>query len=285
MSDSAVPAAKPAQEVPRRARPLLTLEVLRREQLTPHMVRLFAGGPNFERFADNGFADAYCKIWFGQDGRPLDGTSGLEALREQLPREQWPVSRTYTIRSVDHGAGELAIDFVVHGAEGIAGPWAAQASPGEPLSFAGPGGAFNPDPAAGWYLFAADESALPATAAVLEALPSSAVGQVFLEVGDARDRQLLKTPAGVTVTWLYRGNLPAGNTGLLAAAVAAAPWQDNNVQVFAHGEREAMKSLRDVFFGSRGLERRQVSLSGYWAAGRSEDAFQAEKRTSAGKIL
>ena len=285
MPDPAVPAVKPAQDVPRRARPLLTLEVLRRQELTPHMVRIIAGGPNFERFAGNGCADAYCKIWFSPDGTPLDGTAELEALREQFPREQWPVSRTYTIRSVDPVARELAIDFVVHGDEGLAGPWAARAMPGDPLAFTGPGGAFNPDPDAGWYLFAADESALPATAAVLEALPADAVGQAFLEVGGPEDRQPLQTPEGVTLTWLYRGGLPAGNTGLLADAVAAAPWPDNNVQVFAHGEREAMKALRDILFTTHGLERRQVSLSGYWAAGRTEDAFQAEKRTPVGKIL
>jgi NADPH-dependent ferric siderophore reductase len=285
MPDPSVPGAKPSQDVPRRARPLLTLEVLRREQLTPHMVRIIAGGPNFERFAGNGFVDAYCKIWFGPDGRPLDGQSELEALRESFPPEQWPVSRTYTVRSVNPEARELAIDFVVHGDEGLAGPWAAQATPGEPLTFTGPGGAFNPDPDAGWYLFAADESALPATAAVLEALPASAVGQVFLEVGGPEDRQPLTAPDGIEISWLYRGATPAGNTGMLAAAVAAAPWPSNDVQVFAHGEREAMKALRDVFFAGRGLDRRQVSLSGYWAAGRTEDAFQAEKRTPVGKIL
>ena len=285
MPDFSVPAEKPAQDAPRRARPLLTLEVLRREQLTPHMVRIIAGGPNFESFTANGCADAYCKIWFGPDGKPLDGTTDLESLRNSFPREEWPVSRTYTVRSVNPAAGELAIDFVVHGDEGLAGPWAAQATAGEALTFSGPGGAFNPDPDAGWYLFAADESALPATAAVLEALPASAVGQAFLEVGGPEDRQPLTAPEGVTVTWLYRGAVPAGNTGMLASAVAAAPWPSNDVQVFAHGEREAMKALRDVFFGVHGLERRQVSLSGYWAAGRTEDAFQAEKKTPVGKIL
>ena len=111
MPDPSAPAAKPAQDVPRRARPLLVLEVLRTEQLTPHMVRVIAGGPNFYRFAANGFADSYCKIWFGPDGKPLDGTAELEALREQFPREQWPVSRTYTIRSVDSAAAEIAIDL------------------------------------------------------------------------------------------------------------------------------------------------------------------------------
>ncbi len=46
-----------------------------------------------------------------------------------------------------------------------------------------------------------------------------------------------------------------------------------------------MKALRDIFFAQRGLERSQVSISGYWAYGRTEDRFQAEKREPIGVIL
>ena len=63
-----------------------------------------------------------------------------------MPREQWPHTRTYTVRWVDHGSRELAIDFVIHGDEGLAGPWAASAQPGDSLIFTGPGGGYNPDP-------------------------------------------------------------------------------------------------------------------------------------------
>ncbi|MFC6258048.1 SIP domain-containing protein, partial [Kocuria oceani] len=63
------------------------------------------------------------------------------------------------------------------------------------------------------------------------------------------------------------------------------PAAPEGVQVFAHGEREAMKALRDELFGRRGLERDQVSLSGYWARGRTEDVFQAEKKLPVGMIL
>ncbi|MDN3905706.1 siderophore-interacting protein [Arthrobacter sp. YD2] len=276
---------RPREATSRPQRPLLTLEVLRREQISEHMVRITAGGPGFDRFRPNSCADAYCKIWFGPDGRPLDGTEDLETIRARSEREHWPVSRTYTIRRVDLDAREISIDFVVHGDEGLAGPWAAAAQPGEPLTFSGPGGAFNPDPEADWYLLAADESALPAAATVLEALPAHAVGQALLEVAGPADRQPISAPAGVELTWLYRNGAPAGRSTVLTDAVAAVQWREGTVQVFAHGEREAMKSLRDVLFGHRGLERSQVSLSGYWAAGRTEDVFQAEKRTPVGKIL
>ena len=34
----------------------------------------------------------------------------------------------------------------------------------------------------------------------------------------------------------------------------------------------------------RGIERDQISISGYWAHGRTEDRFQSEKREPIGKI-
>ena len=45
-----------------------------------------------------------------------------------------------------------------------------------------------------------------------------------------------------------------------------------------------MKGLREVLYVQRGLERSQVSLSGYWAQGRVEDDFQAEKKLPIGQI-
>ncbi|GAB5077846.1 siderophore-interacting protein [Arthrobacter sp. AD-310] len=278
---STVPAATSAT---RKSRPQVTLEVLRREQLSPHMVRIVAGGKGFADFVDNGFADRYVKIVFPQPGvqypKPLD----LWTIRETMPREQWPYTRTYTLRRVDQAAAELAIDFVVHGDDGLAGPWAAKAQPGDTLTFTGPGGAYNPSPDADWYLFAGDEAALPAIAAALEALPAHAAGLAFLEVDSDADVQPLAAPAGVAVTWLFREGVPAGSSNLLVDAVAGAQWPDGTVDVFAHGERGYMKALRDVFFTQRGLDRRQVSLSGYWAQGRVEDVFQAEKKLPVGQI-
>jgi NADPH-dependent ferric siderophore reductase len=201
-----------------------------------------------------------------------------------MPRSQWPFTRTYTVRWVDAAARELAIDFVIHGDEGLAGPWAAAAQPGDRLTFTGPGGGYNPDPAADWYLFAGDESALPAIGAAIESLPQDARGVAILEVDNDADIQPLAGPAGVELRWVLRRGVPAGEGELLVAAVRDAEWPGGRVQVFAHGERGYMKGLREVFFGQRALERAQVSLSGYWAKGRVEDAFQAEKKLPIVKI-
>jgi hypothetical protein len=45
-----------------------------------------------------------------------------------------------------------------------------------------------------------------------------------------------------------------------------------------------MKGRREVF-SARGVHRSELSLSGYWAQGRTEDRFQAEKREPVGQIL
>lgn len=268
----------------KKSRPQVTLTVLRREQLSAHMVRIVAGGPGFADYINNDFVDRYVKIVFPQPGVDYPEPLDLWAIRETLPREQWPYTRTYTVRWVDMAAGELAIDFVVHGDEGLAGPWAAKAEPGDSLIFTGPGGAYNPDPAADWYLLAGDEAALPAMGAVIESLPEHARGLAFIEVGSDADIQELAAPAGLELVWLQRGGVAAGESDQLVEAVRNAAWPEGRVNVFAHGERGYMKGLRDVLFRERGLDRSQVSLSGYWAKGRVEDVFQAEKKLPIGQI-
>jgi NADPH-dependent ferric siderophore reductase len=271
------PAVKPRSQ--------FALNVVRREQLSPHMVRIVAGGPGLADFVAKDATDMYVKIHFLQPGVHYTEPVDVFALREILPREQWPATRTYTVRWLDVPAQEIAIDFVIHGDSGLAGPWAAAAEPGDRIIFSGPGGAYRPNPEADWYLFAGDEAALPAIAAAVEALPADAVGRAYLEVDTAADIQAITSPVGVQVTWLFReGATPAESTALVDA-VAQGPWLDGEVDAFVHGEREYMKQLRDVLFKQRGLARSQVSLSGYWAYGRTEDYFQAEKKQPIGKIL
>lgn len=278
---TSLPAATSAS---RKSRPQTNLTVLRREELSPHMVRIVAGGDGFSGYVNNDYVDRYVKIVFPQPGVEYPLPLDLWAIRESVPREQWPHTRTYTVRWVDVTARELAIDFVIHGDEGLAGPWAAQVQPGDSLVFTGPGGGYNPDPAADWYLFAGDEAALPAIAAAIESLPADAWGLAFLEVDSNADVQPIAAPAGLQVKWLARNGTPAGSSGLLVSAVRDAEWPEGRVQVFAHGERGSMKSLREVFYRDRGLERAQVSLSGYWAIGRVEDDFQAEKKLPIGQV-
>lgn len=274
-----------APERPQRPRrPQIVLEVIERIRLTPHLVRIIAGGPGISAVEDNGFTDAYTKMHFAPREAGLTPPYDMEQLRQTLPIELLPSTRTYSIRRFDLDNGQVWIDFVTHGDEGVAGPWAAEAEPGDPVVLAGIGGGYAPDLTADWHLLVGDESAIPAIAAALEAMPADAVGTVLLEVQNESEHVELTVPAGIDVQWLHRGDSAAGTTTVLIDAVRALEWPGGRVQVFAHGERGAMKLLRPHLTEERGLDRTQLSLSAYWAYGRREDAFQAEKREAVGKI-
>src|SRR5690349_19791843 len=104
---------------PRRKRVARSATVLRTEQLTPHLIRVVLGGDGLADFPAGAFTDHYVKLLFLRDGVAYPEPFDMDAVRETLPRESWPRIRTYTVRSWDAEAGELAIDFVYHGDEGI----------------------------------------------------------------------------------------------------------------------------------------------------------------------
>jgi NADPH-dependent ferric siderophore reductase len=234
--------------------------VQKSEWISPHLIRVHVGGDGFAAFTTNDYTDKYVKIAFLTD----DGQ---------------PVTRTYTVRQVDLEQRVLAIDFVIHGTHGIAAPWAVAAQPGDTITLSGASGAYAPDPAHDWHLFLGDESALPAISSALEALPAQAHGIAYLEAADAIQ---LNAPAGIDIRWLHRAH-PGTEQQLLAGALIEGAWPAGRVGVFAHGERESMKAVRAAL-KQRDLGGGRLSLSGYWAYGRTEDKFQAEKREPIGKI-
>lgn len=267
-------------------RPIHTFEVVRSERLAPHMVRVVLGG-GFTTFTPVDFTDSYVKIVLprsGTDVSALPAPLTLDSFKE-LPEEHQPAVRTYTVRRVDTERGELSIDFVVHGESGVAGPWASSVEPGDPAYLMGPSGAYSPDPAADWHLLAGDEAGLPAISAAVEALAPDAVGQVFIEVSGPEDEVPLSAPEGVEVRWIYRGGRAdlvsdeqAGDHAPLIAAVRDAEWLPGQVQVFVHGEAQAvMHNLRSYVRKERGVDAKWASISGYWRRGRTEETFRQWK--------
>lgn len=273
------PAATPQQ---RPAKPQTLLEVIERRELTPNMVRLTLGGDGFGSFQDNGCTDQYVKLVFAKPELDLVAPFDMRELKQTLSPEDVPVTRTYTVREVDHEAKTLTIDFVTHGTEGLAAPWAAQASPGDKLLLMGPGGKYRPNEDVDWHLFAGDASALPAIAASIEALPASAQGLAVITLEHEEDRQEIHAPDGLEIDWVIHPGV-GGDPNVLAASLAEHTWPECSISVFAHGEREAIKQVRRLL-KERHIPKENISISGYWAYGRTEDKFQAEKREPIGKI-
>src|SRR3954453_5401047 len=102
-------------------------------RLSPSLLRVHLRSHDLSAFVGSEFTDRYVKLVFPVDGRPPPEPLDMRPLRETLPPEQMPVVRPYTALSPDVAAGTLDIDFVVHGDEGVAGPWAARARPGDTL--------------------------------------------------------------------------------------------------------------------------------------------------------
>ncbi|AZG44038.1 siderophore-interacting protein [Gordonia insulae] len=272
------------------AKQMNTMTVLRREQLSPHFVRLYLGGDEFDTFIpagepDSWDTDLYIKFAFGPDGAPFAGGEFDRKLVRLMRPEQQPVLRTYTVRSVDLERREIAVDFVVHGDEGIAGPWAAAVEPGTTVRFLGPGSGYRPNSAAPWHLLACDEAGLPAVAAALESLPHDAVAKVFIEVAGPDDELPLTAPVGAEIVWVHRGGPAgevdddvAGDNAPLIAAVRGAEWLDGEPHVFIHGEAQAvMHNLRGYIRKERGVGAKNASISGYWRRGRTEEGFRKWK--------
>ncbi|KUH39127.1 FAD-binding protein [Streptomyces kanasensis] len=250
--------------------------MVRTEWIAPHMVRIVLGGEGLASFATGGFTDHYIKILLAPEGVTYPEPFDLERIREELPRDQWPAQRTYTVRTWDAGLRELTVDFVVHGDEGLAGPWAARARVGETVRFLGPGGAYAPDPEADWHLLAGDESALPAITAALERLPDGAVAHAFVEVEEPDDELKITAPAGVEVRWLPRRGRPVGEP--LVEAVRGLAFPEGTVHAFVHGEAGAVKELRRHLRTERGIPLDRLSISGYWRLGKTDEAWRAVKR-------
>ncbi|WP_445399881.1 siderophore-interacting protein [Streptomyces sp. LE64] len=247
--------------------------VVRTERLTPHMQRVVLGGDGLSAFSADECTDHYVKLLFPPAGVSYPEPFDIQQVRAEFPRAQWPVTRTYSVRAWDPKTRELTIDFVVHGAEGIAGPWAAGVQPGEEIRLLGPGGAYAPSADADWHLLVGDESALPAIAASLEALPPDATVHAFVEVTGPEEEQRIDTDA--EVVWLHRGERPVGEA--LLAAVHALEFPAGRCQAFVHGEAGFVKELRRLLRLEHQVPREDLSISGYWRLGHNEDGWQASK--------
>ncbi|MFM9367803.1 siderophore-interacting protein [Streptomyces sp. Da 82-17] len=265
-------AERPARKAPKAH----LAEVLRTERLTPHMQRVVLGGPGLGEFEAGTHTDHYVKLLFPVPGVTYPEPFDMQQIRADFPRDQWPVTRTYTVRAWNPQLRELTVDFVVHGDEGLAGPWSTAVRPGDRLRLLGPGGGYAPDAAADWHLLAGDESALPAIAASLEQMPAGARVHAFVEVEGPEEEQDVVSPDGARITWLHRGSRPVGQA--LVEAVTGLDFPAGDVQAFVHGEAGFVKELRRHLRLDREIPRDRLSISGYWRLGHNEDGWQSSKR-------
>ncbi len=261
------PAGGPAVHVPASdgLRPVDVLTVVRVTDVTPSVRRVVlsgsptavaAAGPTVSLLVPRVGDPAPRWPRVAKDGRIVwpDGSHGVSL-------------RSYTARRQDPGAGEVEIDFVLHG-DGPAAAWAAGAVPGAPLGSAG-GGSLG-ERQSGHLLLAGDETALPAISRILAEAAPTAVGTALVEVAGPAEEQPLASPAGVSVRWLHRGATPPGESTLLADAVAALDRPEGeDVFAWVAAESAAVRAIRADLRARWGLGRAQHHAIGYWRQGRA----------------
>ena len=280
-TDQSSPASATAQRPARPKRKQAVLEVLGKTRVSPRLLRLTLGGEGYEALNRNRNSDAYVKFLIADPASGLQPPYDMDALREHSP-ELMPARRTYTVRRWDDEKRRIEVDVVLHGDgedSGIAARWADEAQPGDLLAMSGAGGGYTPAPETRRHLMLGDHAALPAIAAGLEAMDEDAQGTVLIQLDHDEDRLELEHPAGVEVRWLI------GERELLLEAVDQLNLEDHEgLQIFCHVERGITKQLRAKLVKQAGIPREQISISAYWALGRIEDQFQAEKREPIGRI-
>jgi NADPH-dependent ferric siderophore reductase len=269
MPESPSPASRPARRQ-------LLAQVVSTERLTPHLIRVVVGGDDLEGFGAGEFTDHYVKLQLPPPGADYAAPFDAEAIKSSHPREAWPRTRTYSVSAWDPAARQLTIDFVHHGDTGVAGPWAAAAQPGDWLQFAGPGGAYAPDPAADWHLMVGDASVIPAIAASLRRIPAGVAVHVLVEVDGAEDEFPLSSTGELSLTWIHATGDRAEEP--LLAAVEALEFPGGTVHGFIHGEAGTVRAIRRHLLVDRALPREALSVSGYWKRARTEEGWREDKR-------
>ncbi|MFD5867317.1 siderophore-interacting protein [Corynebacterium sp. NPDC060344] len=265
------------------ARITSTFTVTASDRVSPTIQRVRFDVSDITPFADNPHTDAYVKLLFTSSTGD-DSSNGTET---DAGADAPPTMRTYTVHSIDVDDASLAIDFALHGDEGIACAWALSARPGDVIDARGPGGAYSPDAGATRHLICGDATAIPAIAAAIKALPADAIADVVVEAPDYADVDLIDNHPGASITHVTPATGPDAAPGdalvemttAIVGKLAGRPDFDAaGMQVFVHGEANAvMKRIRPMLKDA-GIQVRGASISGYWRVGRTEEGFRAWKK-------
>ncbi|MEX1216683.1 siderophore-interacting protein [Saccharospirillum sp.] len=235
------------------------LEVLKTDNLTPHMRRITLGGAGMASFpADQ--ASAYIKLIFPTEG------------------DARPLMRTYTVRQ--HRENEIDVDFVIHDTVGPASQWAVETQPGDRILVGGPGPKKLINEEADWLLLAGDMTALPAISVNLQLLPDNARGYAVIEVLDRADIQELVKPDNLELIWVVNAE-PDPSGQVLLDRVKQLDWLDGQPAVWAATEFQSMRNLRAYFKQERQVPKSHLYVSSYWKMGSSEDQHKVAKQKDA----
>ncbi|PSS57087.1 siderophore-interacting protein [Pseudomonas sp. BBP2017] len=228
------------------------LDVLRVTELTPRMRRITLGGPQLQGFTSVG-SDDHVKLMFACSAEEQAALDNLDFSRDGLR----PTMREYTPRRIDLQAGELDIDFVLHG-DGPASSWAAQAQVGQVLNIAGPRSSMVVPDIFDSYLLIGDETAIPAIARRLEELPATRKVLAVIEIEDAQEQQVLASLAQVQVIWVQRHQQE------LLDVVKDLPLPEGQLYAWVALEKALTRKTKRLLVDEKGVKEDLIKAVAYW---------------------
>jgi NADPH-dependent ferric siderophore reductase len=242
---------------------LRMLEVSKVQAVSPKMVRVTLRGEALQGFGSPS-PDDHVKVFVPLPGHAHPTVPVMTAEGPRFADGVTPSpARDYTPRRYDSQAGELVIDFVLHG-DGPASTWASQARPGQTLAIGGPRGSRIVPDDFDTYVMIGDETALPAIGRWLEELPASARAITFIEVADRDEVQALESRAEVEHHWFFRDGAAPGTTRQLEDAVRALSFPAGDTFVWIGAESRVVRGIRLHLLNERGHNPDWMKASGYW---------------------
>ncbi|MEU1299137.1 MULTISPECIES: siderophore-interacting protein [Streptomyces] len=251
---------------------MITVEVRRREFLTPGFASVTLGGPAVRDLVVAG-NDQAVRLFFPREGQtalrmPTVSNEAWIAQLMLLPKSVRPWVRNLTIRRARPADDEIDIEFAVHGDSPMSS-WVRRAEPGDPAGIFDIGTMYRLPEHAEGQLLVGDETALPAILSILDGTPPSLATEVYLEVAAAADIRSVEAPAGARIHWFSRDDEDLRPGTLALDAVRRASLPSGRFYIWVAGESRLATTLRRHLVNDRGVPKRDISFFGYWRLGRS----------------
>ncbi|MEH3139548.1 MAG: siderophore-interacting protein [Mycobacterium kyogaense] len=222
--------------------------------LTPRMRRIRVSGDQLRRVS-----------WKPGQHVRLQVAGMLDSMLRLHPHD---ALRTYSIYDADPERGSLDIAMLDHdgdpGSPTPARRWAATAAVGDHVTMTRPQGSFVVRPDAPYHLFAGEETAAVAFAAMLRAVPHDAAVYGVVEGALASDHIALSR----NLIHVERGDASAADSPVIAQAVRDLPLPDQPGIAYLAGEARTVQTLRKILVHERGWNRRHILTKPFWTPGR-----------------
>ncbi|MFE5853001.1 siderophore-interacting protein [Streptomyces sp. NPDC056500] len=237
-------------------------EVTALQLLSPGMTRVTLASDALRSYPSTRVGDEYVRVHFPEEGaEPLLPEIGEDG-NWHYPDNRYPHVAPYTIRRFDPAAGEVDIDFVLHG-HGRAAGWANRARTGDRIVFGTPRRLYEPPADAARQVFVTDATGLPALGRLLEQLDPSTEATAVIEIADASHTIELTSPARrLDVRWI-----PGRGNGVGPSAITEALRQLTiapGTYVWVAGESKELRNARRYLRHELQLPAEWYKVIGYW---------------------